>query len=85
MGLSRVKRKKVMKQDTATIDRLVEPIAQSLKSNEGLLSPAEQDEYETRIRFGNFIAIIQAKARSILKGRIIHDSAKCASARAKPG
>jgi len=37
------------------------------KCNEGLLSPEEQDEYETSIRFGNFIAILQAKARTVFK------------------
>jgi hypothetical protein len=31
--------------------------------DEGLLSEAERDEYQTYLRFGNFIAILQAKAR----------------------
>lgn len=39
------------------------------KCNEGKLTPDEREEYETNIRFGNFIAIIQAKARRLLKRR----------------
>ncbi len=39
------------------------------KCNEGKLSKDEREEYETNIRFGNFIAILQAKARRILKPR----------------
>ena len=39
------------------------------KSNEGTLTPDEREEYETNIRFGNFIAIIQARARRMLKRR----------------
>lgn len=42
------------------------------KSNEGDLTPGEREEYETNIRFGNFIAIIQAKARRMLKLRASH-------------
>jgi hypothetical protein len=37
------------------------------KCNEGLLSPEEREEYETSVRFGNFIALLQAKARALLK------------------
>jgi hypothetical protein len=37
------------------------------KCNEGRLSPDEQEEYETSIRFGNFLAILQAKARRLLQ------------------
>ena len=33
------------------------------RCDEGTLSSAERDEYETYVRFGNFIAILQAKAR----------------------
>ena len=84
-----------MKRNTATLDRLVEPVVRTLtpevaraivelradpelqarmdelaeKCNEGKLTPDERDEYETNIRFGNFIAIIQAKARRLLKPR----------------
>jgi hypothetical protein len=37
------------------------------KCNEGQLTPEEREEYETSIRFGNFIAILQAKSRAFLK------------------
>jgi hypothetical protein len=37
------------------------------KCNEGQLSPEEREDYESSIRFGNFIAILQAKARAFLK------------------
>ena len=47
----------------ARMDELAE------KCNEGRLTPDEHDEYETSIRFGNFIAILQAKARRLLKRR----------------
>ena len=33
------------------------------KSNEGTLSPDEQREYETWVRAGTFISVLQAKAR----------------------
>ena len=82
-----------MKQTTATLDRLMEPVVRTLtpevaralvqlrgdpevqarmdnlaaKCNEGLLTPEEREEYETGIRFGNFIAILQAKARIRLR------------------
>ena len=39
------------------------------KCNQGRLTPDEREEYETSIRFGNFIAILQAKARNLLKRR----------------
>jgi hypothetical protein len=39
------------------------------KCNQGRLTPDEREEYETSIRFGNFIAILQAKARHLLKRR----------------
>ena len=39
----------------ARMDELAE------KCNEGQLSADERDEYETSIRFGSFIALIQAK------------------------
>lgn len=44
----------------ARIDELAE------KSNEGRLTPEERDEYETSIRFANYLAIIQTKARRLL-------------------
>jgi hypothetical protein len=34
------------------------------RCDEGSLTADERDEYETNVRFGNFIAILQAKARS---------------------
>ena len=33
------------------------------RCDEGLLTDEERAEYETYVRFGNFIAILQAKAR----------------------
>ena len=47
----------------ARMDELAE------KCNEGRLTPDEREEYETSIRFGNFLAILQAKARRLLTGR----------------
>ena len=38
------------------------------KCNEGQLSSEEREEYGTSIRFANYLAIIQAKARRLLKG-----------------
>lgn len=84
-----------MKQRSATIDRLVQPVVRTLtpdvaraiadlradpelqsrmdelatKCNEGRLTAEEREEYDTSIRFGNFIAILQAKARLLLKQR----------------
>jgi hypothetical protein len=45
----------------ARMDKLAE------KRNEGLLTSEEREEYETSIRFANYLAIIQAKARRLLK------------------
>ena len=36
------------------------------KCTEGRLTPEERDEYEALIRVGNFVAILQAKARRLL-------------------
>src|ERR1700674_4394449 len=36
------------------------------KCTEGKLNPEERDEYEAMIRVGNFVAILQAKARRLL-------------------
>jgi hypothetical protein len=47
----------------ARMDELAE------KCNEGRLTPEEREEYETSVRFGNFIAILQSKARSLIKQR----------------
>jgi hypothetical protein len=45
----------------ARMDELAE------KCNEGQLTPEEREEYDTSIRFANFVAILQAKARALLK------------------
>ena len=37
------------------------------KCDEGRLTPEEREEYQTSIRFANYLAIIQAKARKLLK------------------
>ncbi len=37
------------------------------RCNEGRLTPEEREEYETSIRFSNYLAILQAKARRLLK------------------
>jgi hypothetical protein len=44
----------------ARIDELAE------KANEGLLTPAEDDEYKNLIDAGDIVAILQAKARQFL-------------------
>ena len=36
------------------------------KSTEGVLTPEERDEYEALVRVGNFVAILQAKARRLI-------------------
>jgi len=53
-----------LREDTqlqSRIDSLAE------KNTEGELSQEERSEYETYVRAGNLIAILQAKARKILK------------------
>lgn len=37
------------------------------KCNEGTLSPAEREEYESYVRAGTFISILQAEARLYLR------------------
>ena len=37
------------------------------KCNVGRLTSEEREEYETSVRFANYLAIIQAKARRLLK------------------
>ena len=39
------------------------------KCNEGKLTSDEREEYETSIRFANYLALLQAKARKLLKAR----------------
>jgi hypothetical protein len=46
----------------ARMDELAE------KCNEGQLTSEEREEYETSVRFANYLAIIQAKARRLLRG-----------------
>jgi hypothetical protein len=46
----------------ARMDELAE------KCNEGRLTAEEREEYETSIHFASYLAIIQAKARKLLKG-----------------
>jgi len=43
----------------------VDELAQ--KCNEGRLTPEEGEEYETGIRFASYLAILQTKARRLLK------------------
>lgn len=38
------------------------------RNTEDLLSAEERSEYESLVAFGNFITILQGKAREILKG-----------------
>ena len=45
----------------ARMDELAE------KCNEGQLTSEEREEYETSVRFANYLAILQAKARRLLK------------------
>jgi len=47
----------------ARIDKLAR------KCNEGLLTPKERAEYETYVFAGEFVALIQAKARALLSQR----------------
>ncbi len=49
----------------AELQERMDELAQ--KCNEGQLTPEEREEYDTSIRFGNFIAILQAKARAFLQ------------------
>jgi hypothetical protein len=45
----------------ARMDELAE------KCNEGRLTPEEREEYDTSVRFANYLAIIQARARRLLR------------------
>lgn len=57
----------------ALADMQADPVAAArieelaAKCNEGRLTPAEAREYETYVYVGNVIAILQAKARLLLK------------------
>lgn len=47
-----------------TLRRRIEELAE--KSTKGVLTDAERSEYEDYVRGNNFVAILQAKARTIL-------------------
>lgn len=36
----------------------------AIKSNEGTLTPEEQTEYETLVKYGNMLTVIKAQARN---------------------
>ena len=40
------------------------------KSEDGALSDSEREEYEAFVSAGNFVAILQSKARRLLKDRL---------------
>jgi hypothetical protein len=46
----------------AELQTRIDVLAQ--RCDEGLITAEEKEEYETYVRFGNFIGILQAKARS---------------------
>lgn len=52
---------------SASAQQRMEELAR--KSEEGQLSEAEQEEYNAFVSAGNFIAILQSKARKFLKDR----------------
>lgn len=45
----------------ARMDELAE------KCNVGRMSPEEREEYDTSVRFANYLAILQARARRLLR------------------
>ncbi|HSF19319.1 MAG TPA: hypothetical protein VLK65_27585 [Vicinamibacteria bacterium] len=51
----------------ASVQARIEDLAR--KSEEGQLSDPEREEYEALVSAGNFIAILQSKARRVLKDR----------------
>ncbi len=50
-----------------SVQKRVEELARM--SEEGRLSKAEQEEYDAFVSVGNFIAILQSKARRLLRQR----------------
>jgi hypothetical protein len=52
---------------SSSVQKRIEDLAR--KSEEGQLSKVEQEEYEALVSAGNFIAILQSKARRLLKER----------------
>ncbi len=53
----------VLRADSEVQDRIN---ALAERCNEGQLTPEERAEYETYVRFVDFLAILQAKARRVL-------------------
>jgi len=57
----------------ALVELRTDPVAQERvaelaeKCNEGQLTPEERGEYETYVHVGNILAILQAKARLLLR------------------
>jgi len=51
----------------ASVQKRMEELAR--KSEEGQLSKDQQEEYEAYVSAGNFIAILQSKARKLLRDR----------------
>jgi len=52
---------------SSSVQKRIEELAR--KSEQGQLSKVEQEEYEALVSAGNFIAILQSKARRLLKDR----------------
>jgi hypothetical protein len=52
---------------SSSVQKRIEELAR--KSEQGQLSNVEQGEYEALVSAGNFIAILQSKARRLLKDR----------------
>ena len=50
---------------SSAVQKRIEELAR--KSEQGQLSKVEQEEYEALVSAGNFIAILQSKARRLLK------------------
>ncbi len=50
-----------------TVQVRIEELAR--KSEEGTLSDTEREEYDSFVSAGNFIAILQSKARTLLRDR----------------
>lgn len=51
----------------APVQQRVEELA--AKASDGTLNEAEREEYEAFVSAGNFIAILQSKARTLLKDK----------------
>ena len=52
---------------SSSVQKRIEELAR--KSEQGQLSKVEQEEYEALVSAGNFIAILQSKARRLLNDR----------------